>query len=321
MAQNILEAKHGITFEKLMNKTLHSSNLHKDGYNFAILTKDFPALSAFVKKNKFGKLSIDFANPDAVTALNTALLKHYYEIHNWSIPQGALCPPIPGRVDYIHHIAELLGVENKTKKTNIKMLDIGIGANGIYSLLASQIYGWQCVGSDINQASLHNVQNIIENNPQLRPKLSLRQQQNANFMFSGIINKEEYFDVSVCNPPFHASQQEAQKGSQRKINNLSKNKEITKIQNRSSNRSTVLNFGGQEAELWCNGGERLFLKKMIKESELFKNQCKWFTSLISKGENVKPSIKLIKKLGAKNVKEIEMKQGNKVTRILAWSFK
>ncbi len=59
---------------------------------------------------------------------------------------------------------------------------------------------------------------------------------------------------------------------------------------------------------------------MIKESQNFSAQCHWFTSLVSKAENVKPATKLINKLGATNVKEIQMIQGNKTTRIIAWTF-
>jgi 23S rRNA (adenine1618-N6)-methyltransferase len=59
---------------------------------------------------------------------------------------------------------------------------------------------------------------------------------------------------------------------------------------------------------------------MMKESTIFAQQCRWFTTLVSKSENLKPSIKLLRKLDATEIKEIEMKQGNKITRILAWTF-
>lgn len=135
-------------------------------------------------------------------------------------------------------------------------------------------------------------------------------------MFNGIIQPDEYFDVSVCNPSFHASEEEALKASQLKLSNLARNRGEKKP----STQPAALNFGGLEAELWCKGGEQLFLKKLIKESRVFSNQCRWFTSLVSKSDNVKPSTKLIKKLGATDSREIEMKQGKKITRILAWTF-
>ena len=294
------------------NKGLHPRNLHKQGYDFPTLVKNYPPLAPYVKTNAHGNLAVEFANPLAVKALNAALLKRYYNIVDWDIPEGALCPPIPGRVDYIHYIAELLGVE----EPKITLLDIGTGASGIYPLLACQLYGWHCVGTDINTQSLANVASIIANNPQLKNRFTLRTQHDKNRIFDGIIQAGEFFDVSVCNPPFHASQEEALKGSQLKLNNLARNRG----EQTARPTSPTLNFGGLEAELWCKGGERMFLKKLIKESQVFSAQCRWFTSLVSKSDNVKPAKKLIRKLGAIDIRELEMKQGNKITRILAWTY-
>mgnify|MGYP000014621714 FL=1 len=293
-------------------KGLHPRNLHNQGYDFPALVTSYPALSPHVKPNPYGDLSIDFSNPLAVKTLNAALLNRYYNIADWDIPDGALCPPIPGRADYIHYIADLVGPENP----DIRLLDIGTGANAIYPLLACRMYGWLCVGSDINPQSLANVGTIIDSNVDLKERFTLRTQTDKNHIFEGIIQPDEYFDVSVCNPPFHASQDEALKSSQRKVSNLARNRGEAKAKTKASN----LNFGGQGAELWCKGGELLFLKKMIRESQVCSSQCRWFTSLVSKAGNVRPLKKLMLKVGAVEVREIEMKQGNKVARVLAWTF-
>ncbi|RUR32922.1 23S rRNA (adenine(1618)-N(6))-methyltransferase RlmF [Vreelandella andesensis] len=301
---------------KPVRKGLHPKNRHNQGYDFPALVKNHPALAPHVKTNAYGELSIDFADPLAVKTLNAALLNRYYNIADWDIPEGALCPPIPGRADYIHYMADLVGLEPGHEKPNIKLLDIGTGANGIYPLLACQIYGWQCVGSDINLQSLENIETIIANNPTLKDRFTLRMQHDKNHIFEGIIQAGEFFDVSVCNPPFHASLDEALKGSQRKLNNLAR----SRGEQKADTQSPTLNFGGMGAELWCKGGEQLFLKKLIRESQVYSTQCRWFSSLVSKADNVKPAKKLIRKLGAADIREIEMKQGNKVTRILAWTF-
>jgi 23S rRNA (adenine1618-N6)-methyltransferase len=298
---------HQKTAEGLPLKRLHPRNHHNQGYDFPSLIASHPTLAPFVFKNAFGTMSIDYSHAEAIKHLNAALLTYHYQIQGWDIPEGALCPPIPGRVDYIHHIADLLGVSDRNN--NIRMLDIGIGASGIYSLLASHCYGWQCVGSDINQTSLNNVATILNKNKTLERLLTLRHQPSPHQIFEGIINQGEMFDVSVCNPPFHASAEEASKAHQQKQHNL-----------KLKTNTNTLNFGGSAAELWCNGGEKLFLKKMIRESQAFAEQCRWFTSLVSKIENVKPAIKLIQKLGASDIKQIDMHQGNKITRILAWTF-
>ena len=299
-----------------VRKGLHPRNLHNQGYDFPALVKSHPALATHVKPNAYGDLSIDFADPLAVKTLNAALLNRYYNIVDWDIPEGALCPPIPGRADYIHHMADLLEFGLGHEQPSIKLLDIGTGANGIYPLLACQIYGWQCVGSDINPQSLENVATIITNNPKLKDRFTLRTQHDKNHIFEGIIQAGEFFDVSVCNPPFHASLDEALKGSQLKLNNLAH----SRGEQKANTSPPTLNFGGMGAELWCKGGEQLFLKKLIRESQVYATQCRWFSSLVSKADNVKPAKKLIRKLGAVDVREIEMKQGNKVTRVLAWTF-
>ena len=315
------------------SKGLHPRNLHKKGYDFSSLVKSYPPLAPYVKTNAHGNLSIEFGDPLAVKALNASLLKRYYNITDWNIPEDTLCPPIPGRVDYIHYIAELLGVSDPTTnlantQSEITLLDIGTGANGIYPILACQIYGWHCVGSDINTQSLENVASIVANNPKLKNCFTLRTQHDKNHIFEGIIKEGEFFDVSVCNPPFHASQAEALKANRCKLNNLARNRgeQITTCFNKndatrkSISTSSPLNFGGLDAELWCKGGERMFLKKLIKESQVFSSQCRWFTCLVSKIDNLKPAKKLIRKLGAIDIREIEMKPGNKITRILAWRF-
>ena len=137
-------------------------------------------------------------------------------------------------------------------------------------------------------------------------KVSLRFQKNKQFFFKGILQDNEKIDVSICNPPFHSSLAEAQKANHRKTKNLGLKKN--------------LNFGGQHNELWCDGGELKFIKEMIFESKQFSKQCRCFTSLVSKKENLKPIYSALKKARATSVKTIEMGQGNKISRIVCWAF-
>ena len=284
---------------------LHPNNPHKGRYDFKVLVDKLPELKSFIIKNPIGEETIDFSDNQAVVCLNKALLKTYYNIDNWDIPAGFLCPPIPGRADYIHYIAELL-----TKKKNINVLDIGTGANCIYPIIGSQTFDWNYTASDIDPKSIENAQKIIDSNEKLKNKVKLKLQKDRNHIFVGVIEKNDKFDLTMCNPPFHSSLEDALKANQRKVNNLNKgNKNIQK----------GLNFGGQKAELWCPGGERLFLKKMAKESANFASQVYYFTSLISNKENIKPTIKVLEKLGAK-CKVLEMSQGQKISRVLAWTF-
>lgn len=293
--------------------TLHPRNAHRERYDFPSLISAHPELGQFVSENKYGDLSIDFANPNAVIELNRSLLKHFYQISAWDIPKGYLCPPIPGRADYIHYMADLLSQNNEgkvPKGDKIKILDVGTGANCIYPILGNSIYNWSFVGSEIDPKALDAAQANLYDNPQFRGKVILRIQENADHILEGIIKSDDVFDLSICNPPFHESQEAAAAGSLRKVKNL-KGKKEQKVQ---------LNFGGQSNELWCEGGELAFIQKMIRESIVYKYNCLWFTTLVSKEEHLKELIIALKKARVTERKIIQMAQGNKKSRILAWTF-
>lgn len=291
--------------QKQQIKTLHRRNIHNNGYNFEILCQTNSSLKKFVALNQYGDYSIDFADSKAVLELNKTLLEHYYKIKNWEIPKDYLCPPIPGRADYIHHLADLVG-----NKKEIKGLDIGTGANCIYPIIGISVYDWEFTASDIDPVSIVNAQKIIDANKKLQNKITLKLQKNKKNIFTDIIKEDDRFDFTMCNPPFHKNAKDAQNGSNRKVSNLTKQKTT----------NAILNFAGQSNELWCDGGELAFIKKMIIESKEFKNNCLWFTTLVSKKENLKEIYKTIKQVNALKVNTIEMKQGQKTTRFVAWSF-
>ena len=292
---------------------IHPRNKHKERYDFKILVEACPELAPFVKLNIHNDESIDFADAEAVKMLNKSLLKHFYKIENWDIPEGYLCPPIPGRADYIHHLADLLRIYNYGKiptGSSIKCLDIGIGANGVYPIIGNNEYGWNFIGSDIDTISIESVEKLIENNPFLKEVIDCRLQANPKDIFTGILKEGEFIDFSICNPPFHASKVEAEAGTLRKLSNL--NQKVVKKVN--------LNFGGQNGELWCEGGEERFVRNMIRQSRQYKNNCFWFSSLISKQANLKSIYEALEKAEAFEVKTLPMGQGNKTSRIVAWTF-
>ncbi len=291
---------------------LHPRNKNRERYDFPALIGACPELKSFVRKNPYGDESIDFANPQAVKVLNKAILALNYQLTYWNIPAGYLCPPIPGRADYIHHAADLLAKASGTIPTgpNVKVLDIGVGANCIYPIIGTMEYGWTFTGADIDSEALKSAQQIVDRNPQLNRQISLRQQSNPQQLFKGIISEGEQFDLTICNPPFHSSAAEASAGTTRKIRNL-KGKNPAQAK---------LNFGGQRNELWCEGGEAAFLQRMIFESREFAHSCRWFTSLVSKSERLPAIYYSLKEVGASRVETISMGQGNKISRFVAWSF-
>jgi 23S rRNA (adenine1618-N6)-methyltransferase len=292
---------------------LHPRNRHQGHYHFPDLIRSLPALAPFVHRNQFDTETIDFSNPEAVMLLNKALLKKEYDIREWSIPPGYLCPPIPGRADYIHYMADLLAESNNgiiPTGSKIRCLDIGVGANCIYPIIGNKEYGWSFVGTDVEKEAIQSAVRIIAANKSLEGKVELRWQKNANDIFKGVVQPGERFDLTICNPPFHASWQEAQAGTLRKLSNLN-HKRITK---------PTLNFGGKNRELWCEGGEQEFIRKMILQSRLVAKQCHWFSTLVAKSAHLKNIYATLQKAGVKEVKTISMHQGNKISRIVAWRW-
>jgi 23S rRNA (adenine1618-N6)-methyltransferase len=299
--------------EKQEKLFLHARNQHRFNYDFELLTKACAELSSFVFLNDFGNQTIDFSNPEAVKTLNKSLLAHFYHIKYWDIPEGYLCPPIPGRADYIHYAADLLASSNQQfipKGKKIKVLDVGVGANCVYPMIGHQEYGWSFIGSDIDELAVKAAKNIINVNAPLKNQIEIRFQQSKNQIFKGIVHSNELFDLTICNPPFHASAQEALESSQRKNRNLGNKKHI----------ASSLNFGGKNNELWTNGGEIAFITKMIEESKLVKNQCFWFSTLVSKSENLDSIYAMLKRQGVIETRTANMQTGNKITRIVAWTF-
>lgn len=294
---------------------LHPRNAHRSRYDFPALIAASPDLAAFVAKNAYGDESIDFANPAAVKALNRALLVQFYGVQGWDIPADYLCPPIPGRADYLHYLADLLGDSvggPLLKGPDIRVLDIGVGANVIYPLIGHAAYGWSFVGSEVDAIALDNAATVLKANPSFDKAIDLRLQADGSKFFAGVVQAGEWFDLSMCNPPFHASQAEATAGSQRKWQNLGKQA--------AGGDKPVLNFGGHGGELWCDGGEVAFICRMIAESATTPTTCVWFTTLVSKLASLPSIYDALDAAGVVTSHTIDMAQGQKQSRIVAWTF-
>ncbi len=288
---------------------LHPRNRHRGRYDIPALVAACPDLAPFLRPNPLGEATIDFADPAAVRTLNRALLASAYGIRNWDLPPGFLCPPVPGRADYLHHLADLLAEGGDPPRgPGVRILDVGVGANAIYPLVGHREYGWSFLGTDIDPKALAIARAILAANPGLAGAVELRLQKDPARILAGVVRPGETFDACMCNPPFHASPAEAREGTRRKWRNLGRPG------------AGVLNFGGRGAELWCEGGEAAFVGRMVEESAGRPECCRWFTSLVSKSANLPPVRAALRRAGATRVRVLEMGQGQKVSRIVAWSF-
>jgi 23S rRNA (adenine1618-N6)-methyltransferase len=281
---------------------MHPRSRHHDRYDLKKLILTCPELKTHVFTNEHGSHTIDFSKPDSVKLLNEAILKDFYQVKWWKIPDQFLCPPIPGRADYLHYMADLF-----SHPKGLKGLDIGVGANCIYPLIGQFEYGWSFIGSDIDDEAIKSAKTILDHNPHLKNSIEIRKQNSKSCIFKGILKPEEKINFSICNPPFHASAEEARESARKKRRNLGL-------------KGSKLNFGGLSHELWCEGGEKAFVLNMMGESASFKTQCQWFSTLVSKKENVDIFQKKLRELKAFDVRLMEMGQGQKKSRLIAWSF-
>ncbi|HET6330077.1 MAG TPA: 23S rRNA (adenine(1618)-N(6))-methyltransferase RlmF [Holophagaceae bacterium] len=290
---------------------LHPRSRHRDRYDFGALVKACSELGPFVLRGPHG-LTVDFADPRAVRLLNRAILHATYGIAGWDIPEGYLCPPIPGRADYVHHAADLLAALSGgaiPRGSSIRVLDIGTGANLVYPLIGHREYGWSFVGTDIDKAALGAGRKILRANTGLDAAIELRLQRDRGAIFEGVLKTGEVFDLAMCNPPFFASALEARASARDKWRKLGR-----------SAQGARRNFGGHEAELWCEGGEAAFVRRMIEESARHPEACRWFTSLVSKSSNLPALRQALDRAGVREVRTVDMAHGQKRARFLAWRF-
>ena len=294
---------------KKIKATLHHKNKNRKQYDLLALVKEIPELEKYVKKNKDGEQTVDFSDPIAVKLLNKALLSHYYDVKFWKFPDTNLCPPIPGRADYIHHMSDLLD-ESMRKGKTINCLDIGVGASCIYPIIGITEYNWNFIASDIDRKSIATAKKIISSNPNLKGKVDFRFQNDSNKIFEGILKEDDRIEITICNPPFHASRKEALEEQRKKVRNLTGK----------YHQNPKLNFSGASEELIYEGGEYQFIQNMIKESVKYANNCVWFSTLVSKKKNLHGIYINLKRLKVHQIKEIEIITANKKSRIIAWTF-
>jgi 23S rRNA (adenine1618-N6)-methyltransferase len=306
------------------------------------LVQALPALGAHViaaAQSRSGRETIDFADPQAVRALNHALLRAQYGVREWMLPDGALCPPVPGRADYLHHLADILAESSEDGRTlprgaAVRGLDVGTGASFIYPLIGASCYGWSFVGTESECASAESAERIRVANACALQSLGsseVRLQPDSRRLLRGLCaDPRERFDFVMANPPFYRSAEEYARENARKRSGLAANlvkrgraavppagAAAAAVPTSGSDR----NFGGVGAELWCPGGEVSFVGALIDESEEWAERALWFSSLVSRTEHVSLlRAKLESKRELAEGRIVQMGQGQKRTSLLLWTY-
>ncbi|OII76234.1 hypothetical protein cand_006320 [Cryptosporidium andersoni] len=313
---------------------LHPRNPHRYD-DFLELMSLFPSLKKYIQIKGI-KVIADYSNKEFLYELTRTLMNFRYNI-DWSISRGFLIPTVPSRANYVHYIADLLtpehfyntevilregnrdvnaieGEYSEVSKSIIPLglkvigIDIGCGANCIYPLICHKTFGWKMFGSDLSNESINIASSIVKRNG-LSKNINFLYQDNPTNILCGILDNSSLLDInftfSMCNPPFYSSFSDY-------------------IHSTHPTRQAE----GKLFEIITTGGEGVFIENMIHQSLKFPKRVIWYTTLVSKLNNLKRCRKLLlnisrqggneKKLEA--IRTITMEQGNHIRWILAWSF-
>lgn len=280
------------TFNDRMNP---KNKYFKNPPDFKILSEKHPEFRKYIKKVNENYYTIDWKDSNALKELCRVLLLNDYNIQYWEIPDGYLIPSITGRCNYIHWIHDLLEEDCIQNSELITGIDIGCGANCIYPLLGNKIYKWKYVCSEVNSMSIEIANRIINKN-NLTEEINIIHQTNSKYIYKNILSSTSHIYFSMCNPPYFSFEEK-----------------------KHDNPNTSCEYTSQE--VYCEGGEYKFIKKMIKESKIFQNNVIWFTTLVGKKSNLNLLLEYLAKIKEiKRIKDITFYQGKLARWGLAWSY-
>lgn len=234
-----------------------------------------------------------------------------------------LSPCVPSRANYLHHAADLLHPANNTEQSlaqdidavkhdmlgtrggsiprgeNIKVLDVGTGANCIYPLLGVTEYGWRFIASDVDPAALTIAKHNLKAN-NLSSLVEIRHQSDPLRMFRGVLRPDEFVHLTMCNPPFHSSLDQTNLnprtttcGTVSELMFPHENVGTFSIDanNKGERKRGEFAVTGQVNYTFSSNpeehGELAFLEIMLVESRFYVHNVLWFTSLVAKLSTLK----------------------------------
>ena len=269
--------------------------------DFLTLIKEFPELKKYIlKQNEDNEeeFQFDWSNNELSLLMDKSILNYYFNIKYYDIPKGFLIPPIPSRINYINLINSI--ITKLIKDINIKNIigiDIGTGANIIYPILGYSIYKWKFICTEINKEAYNNAKLILQKN-NLENNINIIKQNNKDNIFISILNRENKYLFSMCNPPYYNYENE--------------------IKLEDKKRDNEYNFD----EIYYKNGEYGFFQRYFEESICYKNNVFLYTILIGKKINAE---NIYDKLSSYSdiIKIYNMQKiltGNNVRYIIYWSF-
>ena len=203
---------------------MHQRNkYYQNAPDFLKLANTYPSLKKYIKFNRHSKQgTINFKDPRACRELTYALLWCDFQIR-LEIPLDTLCPVIPGRLDYLHWIEDLIfnnnnltnlnSIDNHTisinnnstenDKINLKKInnndnrqitgvDIGTGASCIYPLLACKLHPeWKFEALELNERSYEYAKDNVNRNNMMNQIKVRRVKNEQDNVFAILLKKNK----------------------------------------------------------------------------------------------------------------------------------
>ena len=139
------------------------------------------------------KGKIDLGDTDALSAYNIGLADIIAGL-NIKVPGGYLVPTFCLRYSYIKFINDIL----LPNKTDLNLLEIGIGSSGIMSMLAAKLFENNMVATEINDLSHEYASNNVKEN-NLDAKITLLK--STGGVLEGVVDPTKNYDALIAYPP------------------------------------------------------------------------------------------------------------------------
>lgn len=274
--------------------------------------------------------SLKLFDPKSRLFFARLMLKKYFDVQKYPLPLGYLIPNVSGRFYSLILLKKLIekkeaeqlqsgnSIISKTQVEALffereekrvhkngqkrRIIDLGVGANCIFPLLAAKAFDWKVLGFEKNEKSYKIAQEIITSN-NLEKEITL--ECNATYerlifdFFTKFRSGEEdhVHDALICNPPFYFNFKDFKKRKRK-------------------------GFTGKPHEVICEGGEVRFAKSLITESEMLRKKIRWFSLYLSEKSSMFALKRKLDSLDSvSRVFHRIIPLGKKKRFFLAWTFK
>lgn len=292
---------------------MHARNIYRTPPDFAQLLEQFPEIRPHMVTDLSGKVRFNFRDAAALRMLTTTLLRRDFNL-NVHIPESHLVPTLPGRLNYVLWVEDLIASLKLSPSDTVVGLDIGTGPCAVYSLLCAR-RGWSMLATESCEASLAVARdNVTANNLQQQIKVL----QSVGDSLLSPLEEHSPVHFCMCNPPFFDSASAEETSSH---GNGGSHGNVAGEGSRMGRRGKVLAAStGLASEVSCVGGERQFVGRLIHESGSHRQRCRVFTTLLGHKSSVRPMRRLMHEVGAVYIASTEFCQGNTKRWGLAWTF-